>query len=359
MVAHVRSRKFTDEVYWRARILLEDVGQTWKDVAKKVKVNRSTLRYHLQKGLPPSQLHRQRRSLSKPQAASIRKRRRLVKQFVVEEEVLKEEVKNSRRQPRVRTRRKYRSPALISRAVYTHSTQHNSTPHVQASLSTVRRDLEAMGFKARVRPRGPVRYLGDEKRRVEFCKRHIGDNPRNIVFCDEKMCDSEDSDLWEWCPFGGAPRCREKERFPPRIHVWGLVGVNVKKLVMLDTGALDSCKYRDVCLKPSMSILRRKTFVQDNAGAHKGCERYLESKGVNRMEWVARSPDLNPIERVWTIISRQVGERGPLTCDGLRSCVREVWEQIPQEYIDNLVLSWPKQLQECIDIKGKTVVKWV
>ncbi|GFW23126.1 DDE_3 domain-containing protein [Trichonephila clavipes] len=62
------------------------------------------------------------------------------------------------------------------------------------------------------------------------------------------------------------------------------------------------------------------------------------------MNWPAYSPDLNPIEHVWDMLGRRIAARQPPpTClPELRRALFDEWCNIPQDQIDNLILSMPR-----------------
>ena len=68
--------------------------------------------------------------------------------------------------------------------------------------------------------------------------------------------------------------------------------------------------------------------------------------------WPPRSPDLNPIETMWSIVAREVDLRGPIERSELVKFVREEWDKIPQSTVDALVLSFGKRMRECAKKDG-------
>ena len=72
-----------------------------------------------------------------------------------------------------------------------------------------------------------------------------------------------------------------------------------------------------------------------------GSSQSLQNLGVERMEWPAVSPDLNPIEYLWDQLGRAVRARvtnATMLAD-LRQILVEEWDAIPQQCMTRLVTS--------------------
>lgn len=72
------------------------------------------------------------------------------------------------------------------------------------------------------------------------------------------------------------------------------------------------------------------------------------------MEWPAQSPDLNPIENLWPIVKRRLGQYDPAPTNmtNLWERVQDEWNRIPKEVIENLVESMPSRVNQVIHNKG-------
>ncbi|GFT99185.1 transposable element Tcb1 transposase [Trichonephila clavipes] len=76
----------------------------------------------------------------------------------------------------------------------------------------------------------------------------------------------------------------------------------------------------------------------------------LKSEAITCMDWPEYSSDLNPIEHVWDMLGRRTAARLPPTTflPELRRALLDEWCNIPEDQIDNLILSMTRRCKACI-----------
>ena len=148
-----------------------------------------------------------------------------------------------------------------------------------------------------------------------------------------------------------APVCvAEHDRFGGgSVMVWAGISAQGKTdLHVIDNGTLTVLRYvneiLDVYVRPYAGAFGENfILMDDNARAHTAriTDQYLEQVTVVRMEWPARSPDLNPIEHAWDMLQTAASSRPvqPASVQGLRQALLEEWDQIPQYKIRRLISS--------------------
>lgn len=184
--------------------VLAKQGLCIKQIARLLKVTPRAVRYTL---VRRNQCNQKRRR-STVEAKRIAARRARVQKMVVTPAL-----------PTV-----FPSCAYIGRVLRAHGV-------TRASTSTVRRDLLQLGFRARRRPRGPMIQIGDNEKRIAFCKNMLHALPPRILFSDEKVFDCNDhGNPWQWCRQSVAPQRRAVSRWAPKVHVWGIIGVGLKRV---------------------------------------------------------------------------------------------------------------------------------
>jgi len=226
---------------------------------------------------------------------------------------------------------------------------------------------ELLGFKSYWTTKKPLLTKKHKKERFEWAQRHIKwttEQWGKVLWSDESP----------FClTFSGRERVWRDhvERYiteavsPTKkkdltINVWGCFASNgIGSLVLID-GIMDAKGYRNILKKYMLSsaeILFQSeefTFQQDNDPKHTSdmVQDFLSSKGVEVMAWPAQSPDLNPIENLWSYLDRKCKQRRPKSDVELFEILSKEWNLLDQSLLEELVKSMPRRCQAVIDVKG-------
>ena len=99
-------------------------------------------------------------------------------------------------------------------------------------------------------------------------------------------------------------------------------------------------------------------FQQDRASIHmaKVAQSWLQAQDFEIMDWAAQSPDLNPMENAWGILTQKVyggDTKQYQSKKALKAAILKAWDEVEQSTLDKLVDSFETRLRECIKVKGK------
>lgn len=147
------------------------------------------------------------------------------------------------------------------------------------------------------------------------------------------------------------------------IMIWGCMAADGVGEMMLCEGRMNSTKYTEVletALAPSVTQIFGDTntdgvkFQQDNATCHKSAHTmaWMAQNGIDLLDWPPQSPDLNPIEHIWSILKKNIRRHSISNKQTLLAALKHEWQKISQEECFKLVESMPKRVAAVIKSKG-------
>ncbi|CAL1274870.1 unnamed protein product [Larinioides sclopetarius] len=215
--------------------------------------------------------------------------------------------------------------------------------------------------------RQPLAMQHRERRRVWCADRQSWIQERhNVVFSDESRFCVQYSDgyirVWRFRRDRTLPSCiryRHTGTAPGRI-VWVAIGYKIRASLVRIDGNLNADRYiydilRSVVV-PYLQGLPNTIFQQDNAKPHvaRRVRSFLDTQGIRLLPWPARSPDLSPIENIWSWVA-EILARHPSPANRVVEVwhrLKAAWNELPVSVIQDQFDSISKQERAVSAAKG-------
>ena len=157
---------------------------------------------------------------------------------------------------------------------------------INESSDTVNRDILSLGYTYESRPLSQGLTEVQKNKRVLFAKNweKLKWDTSLLVFTDEKIFDTNDHRSKMWVAPGQKPVKRQRVHWAPKCHVWGVVGVGYRHLVILPTNSITCVSYIKTLKK--VSFPSKCIFQQDGATPHtaKETKAYLENSKMKLLK---------------------------------------------------------------------------
>ncbi|GFX63979.1 transposable element Tcb1 transposase [Trichonephila clavipes] len=144
------------------------------------------------------------------------------------------------------------------------------------------------------------------------------------------------------------------------ILVRGGVGYHSRTPLVRIAGSLNSHHYISQVLEPVvlpyLQGLATAIFQQNNARPHVAriVQRFFGNHKIELLPCLGRSPDLSPIENMWSMVAQRLTQFTPpaATPDQLWRRVEAPWSAVPQEHIQSVFGSMRRCVAAVISDNG-------
>lgn len=276
-----------------------------------------------------------------------------------------------------RGRKRALTPLLVKRLIreskkypFKAATEPKKGLNITATVQTVRTCLREHNLKACSPRKVPLLKAKHISKRIKFAKEKLQWSVewRNILWTDESKV----------VMFGGKGsrsyvRRPQNSEYNPKyttktikhggssVMIWACFSYYGVGPIHWIKNIMDQHVYVDILDTVMLPYARDKmpltwVFQQDNDPKHtsKKAKQWFERNSVNVLEWPAQSPDLNPIENLWTDVKKAVAVSKPTTRESLWKVIQESWYNIALKRCQDLVESMPKLCAAVIANKGNS-----
>src|SRR6266498_1611818 len=217
---------------------------------------------------------------------------------------------------------------------------------------------EKKGYRSSVPLGTPMLTEWHIEMRLAWVEVHLHDDWNETIFTDKTAFDLFRNKVRRWHKNGNRP-IRRLPKSRQKVMAWGGISQRGKTPLFCFTNIMDGPFYVGILenqLLPSAQNMYRRNWrlQQDNDPKHTSrvAKEFIADNLICTIDWPSNSPDLNPIENMWTIVKNNVEKRIPQNISELIKFMVEEWDAIPQSTMNNLVMSMKIRCEMVLEKNG-------
>lgn len=226
--------------------------------------------------------------------------------------------------------------------------------NIKISKNTIIRILTEINFKYKNPINKPLLTDKQKENRILWCNKYLNYNWDNVKFTDETSI---------WIGFKGKRWVNIEEndydfkvKHPTKVHVWGYISKTFGRKIYIFTEILTADGYLNI-LKNELGNEQNFILQDDNDPKHRAkiITKWKDEKKIKYIDWPSNSPDLNPIENIWSLLKNKVKKITAKNINELKENINVCWNEIQLEHINNTINSMANRIKTVLDNKGASI----
>lgn len=225
--------------------------------------------------------------------------------------------------------------------------------NIYASKNTLIKILKKYGYiyKNRI----PKPFLSDDHKniRLQFSLNNLETDWTKVIFSDEVTIikDQNTGKFWIGKDDNGIiPTFKH----PIKRNVWGCISIGGTETIYVFNNIMNADFYINILEDELLPIYDQKyIFQHDNDPKHTAIKTslFLIDNDINVLLWPANSPDLNPIENIWTLLKNNL-KKETINDDNFDDKIIKCWDMIKFEHVFNCICSMKNRIFDVINTNG-------
>src|SRR5579871_1754444 len=246
----------------------------------------------------------------------------------------------------------------------------SSSAEISISMSRQKIDISSRTVRRRLNEEGLYKLkplakplLSDTHRdnKLKWAKANKKTNWSKIIFTDEITISQFNKPKKVWRQRGEIIKS-PTVKHSIKVYIYGCFSEEGFRNIYCFTDNLNAellyTIYKTTLLPSARKFFGRDNhswFLQeDNDPKHISgkAESWRDEHQVKRISWPAQSPDLNPIENVWTVLKANISNYKPTSVKDLIRIIKKEWKALDNIFAKNLVVSMKNRITMLLSNKG-------
>ncbi|CAD6191578.1 unnamed protein product [Caenorhabditis auriculariae] len=226
-------------------------------------------------------------------------------------------------------------------------------------LRTIHRSCRLVNTPMKAATRLQQRHMNE---RLQFARSNMATDWNKIILSDDKKfnLDGPDGYAHYWRDLRKDPMCFSKRNFGGgSLMVWAAFCGNGTVALSFIGTRTNQQDYQQLLAQHLLPYLRRRRranmiYQQDNTSVHASnyTLAWFAANNVVLLDWPACTPDLNPVENLWSVLVRRVyaNAKQYTTVKDLKRAIRAEWDGLDKSLLQSLVGSMPNRIFEIVAV---------